>query len=190
MRKRIVFSFFLSLTLLGTLATSAQDSQAPKGAPLGVWGFLLFTAVADEAKTHPQAAINKIKEVSGVSEDVAHRFLEYIESAIEEADALWPVLAARTCERRHELLYLSDLDRALKAEDAAYEVGRAQIVRESASVVGSEGMRQLESWLTRKFSSRRFEENDYEVLLPRAKLSTQEFLDRKCNGDRPAPSYF
>lgn len=175
------------LPLIASVAINNAVAQVPPGAgirlgfPLGVAGSLFFTAVVDESRDDATSAINKIREATGADDVKAHTALAYMTEAIDRMNKLAPGIIASTCARRSELVTIPQLAQALAQEDAAYEEGRAQIVRGLVAALGTEGLANLEKWLNQKHRDKLYVPNDYTISLSRKGITAAEYLTTRCD---------
>jgi hypothetical protein len=157
-------------------------AQAPSyGYPLGVSGNLFFLSVVGASAESPEAAVTKIREVTGVDAQKALALLSYMPAALDQMREATQPIEAATCARRAELTTLPALAEALTKEDLQFEARRAQIVRGAEPIIGAEAMRNLERWLLTKHGSKPYALNDYTELLGKRGVTAQQHLVAKCD---------
>lgn len=118
--------------------------------PYGVSGFLFFFAVVDESTENTDASINKIREATKVDEDTAWRFLSYMTQARDLLKQYQLDSHNQLCAQRAQMTTIPQLANALKSTDAGVENRRVQLVRGAESILGVEGMRNFETYLSNK----------------------------------------
>lgn len=157
-------------------------AQAPSYTrPLGTAGNLFFASLVTVSAEDASLGIGKIREVTGVDDETAFRFLSALPDALEQMrNAAGPIESA-TCAQRAELTTIPLLADALTREDIQFERRRAQIVRESAAVLGDEAVRKLENWLTMRNGDQAYAPNNYVELLEKKGVTAQEHLVTKCD---------
>lgn len=147
----------------------------------GVSGVLFYAAVLDESKRDTLSAVSKIRAVTKVDDVTAWKFLDYISEAQDDLNLYQRESVNLLCDRRSEIKDISQLAFALGSTDAGVEARRAQLTRGAEAVLGVDGMRNFEIYMSGKDRRKKPSTPDNEGKLRQMQKSAPELLALFCD---------
>ncbi len=181
-----------SVALLGTIALGLAAMSAQAARPdagyyshptrsYGIAGYLYFSVITGGEGANEEY-LSVIKRSTRVDDQTAGKFLQYATSSM--ADFKNYRLQARDsilCSKRSEISSIPQLASAFDSLDEALEARRESMTRGSEKILGADGMRNFETYLSLKDPEAKAATKNSEAALIATHRTPDQLISQYCS---------
>lgn len=162
-------------------AVSVKAGEAPDQIPWGTAGFNTLTRFMSAYERDSVRGLQGIQQQLGIDEDVAKKFVEFIQTANQESKTAQNETRADFCAKRYTASTIFATAQAMHAWNEAIDSRRELIVRNAELVIGPEAMKNLVTQIERTRSSMSYKQLDHEQALTKLGKKPEEVFEGLCD---------